>query len=96
MLNGLQAMPHGGELLLTATRTSQHVLISVTDTGTGMTPETAARVFDAYYTTKRGGTGLGLAMAKRIVTEHHGDISVESEPGKGSRFTLKLPLDFEK
>ena len=64
----------------------------VIDTGPGVPPDVAARIFTAYYSTKKGGTGLGLPMSKRIAQEHGGDLSVKSEPGKGSDFTLRLPL----
>jgi signal transduction histidine kinase len=92
MLNGIQAMPGGGELILTARSDGRHATIEVTDTGTGMTPEIRANIFDAYFTTKRGGTGLGLAMARRVIEAHGGTIGVDSEPGKGSRFWMKLPM----
>lgn len=92
MLNAVQAMPGGGELILSARADGRYATIEVTDTGTGMTPDITANIFDAYFTTKRGGTGLGLAMAKRVVEAHLGTMGVDSEPGKGSRFWLKLPL----
>jgi signal transduction histidine kinase len=91
MLNAVQAMPKGGDLLLSARLDGAFGVVHVIDTGTGMTPDVAAKVFDAYYSTKRGGTGLGLAMAKRIIAEHGGTLSVASEPGRGSDFALRLP-----
>ena len=93
MLNACQAMPGGGELMLSVARNgSSDALIDVVDTGPGITPEAAERIFQAYYSTKKGGTGLGLPMSKRIAQEHGGDLSVRSDPGKGSDFTLRLPL----
>jgi signal transduction histidine kinase len=93
MLNACQAMPGGGELMLSVARNgSSDALIDVVDTGPGVPPEVAERIFTAYYSTKKGGTGLGLPMSKRIAQEHGGDLSVRSEPGKGSDFTLRLPL----
>jgi signal transduction histidine kinase len=92
LLNALQAMPGGGELILNATRNGDSAVVDVIDTGSGIPKESIDRIFDAYYSTKKGGTGLGLAMAKRIVEEHGGKISVSSEPGKGSDFRLTLPL----
>jgi signal transduction histidine kinase len=92
MLNSLQAMPEGGELILSAARQDGQALVDVIDTGKGIPPEAIDKIFDAYYTSKKGGTGLGLAMTRRIVREHGGQLSVKSEPGKGSDFSLRLPL----
>jgi signal transduction histidine kinase len=92
MLNSLQAMPEGGELILSAARQDGQALVDVIDTGKGIPPEAINKIFDAYYTSKKGGTGLGLAMTRRIVREHGGQLSVKSEPGKGSDFSLRLPL----
>lgn len=92
MINALQAMPDGGELILSLSASGNEALIEVTDTGGGIPPEALGRIFHAYYTTKRGGTGLGLAMAKRIIDEHGGRLSVQSESGKGSQFQLRVPL----
>jgi len=93
MINGLQAIPDGGgELILTARRQDGRAVLEVVDTGRGMDAETVNRIFNAYYSTKRSGTGLGLAIARRIVREHGGDITVTSEPGKGSAFSFSLPL----
>jgi signal transduction histidine kinase len=65
---------------------------TVGDQGTGMAPETAKRIFEPYFTTKATGSGLGLAIARRIVEAHHGNITVESRPGRGSRFVVALPF----
>jgi len=92
MINAVQAMPTGGDLMLQLKRDDDRVTIDVIDTGSGIPPEKLPKIFDAYYTTKRGGTGLGLAMARRIAHEHGGDLSVQSEIGKGSDFKLILPL----
>ncbi|MGE5610412.1 MAG: sensor histidine kinase [Bacillota bacterium] len=91
MLNATQAMPNGGELILAVSQTPSEAVIEVIDTGTGIPPETVKKVFDAYYSTKKGGTGLGLAMTRRIVREHGGRVVVTSEVGKGSDFALRLP-----
>jgi len=91
MINAVQAMPTGGELILNLNQTLSDVVIDVIDTGIGIEPQKLAKIFDAYYTTKRGGTGLGLAMARRIAHEHHGELSVTSEIGRGSDFRLSLP-----
>jgi signal transduction histidine kinase len=92
MINAVQAMGAGGDLILQLKAEPLFAVIDVIDTGSGIPPEKLPKIFDAYYTTKRGGTGLGLAMAKRIAQEHGGDLSVQSEPGKGSDFKLTLPL----
>jgi two-component system sensor histidine kinase HydH len=93
MINALQAMPaHGGEIILSAREEPGHVLVDVTDIGGGIPRETLARIFDAYYSTKKGGTGLGLAISRRIAEEHGGKITVASEVGKGSVFTLDFPV----
>jgi signal transduction histidine kinase len=64
----------------------------VVDTGPGIPPEQVSQIFQAYYTTKKGGTGIGLAMARRIAEEHGGEIGVRSDVGKGSDFSITLPL----
>jgi signal transduction histidine kinase len=93
MINALQAMPEqGGEIILSARQSGPNVLIEVTDTGRGIGPEVLDKIFDAYYSTKKGGTGLGLAIAKRIAEEHGGRVYATSETGKGSVFTIELPL----
>jgi signal transduction histidine kinase len=92
MLNGMQAMnPNGGELILSATSAHGQCRIDVTDTGKGMSPDIQEKIFQAYFSLRKGGTGLGLAMARRIVDEHGGRISVCSEEGKGSVFSIFLP-----
>ncbi len=92
--NALNAMPEGGSLTLsTRTTVDKQVEIEIADTGLGMTPEVMNRIFEAFFTT-RGveGTGLGLAMSWGIIQRHGGTIDVESEPGKGTRFFIRLPL----
>ena len=92
MLNALQAMPGGGEIILSARRDDGRVVIEVADTGKGMEPEVLERIFQAYYSTKKGGHGLGLAISRRVVEEHGGTIGAVSEVGKGTRFRIELPL----
>ena len=93
LINGLQAMGGGGgELILSLKAQGRSAVIDVIDTGSGIPPEQVARIFQAYYTTRKGGTGIGLAMARRIAEEHGGSIGVRSEVGKGSDFYITLPL----
>jgi signal transduction histidine kinase len=92
ILNGFQAMPRGGTLTLEARPDKDSLELTVTDQGTGMSPETIKRVFEPYFTTKTNGSGLGLAIARRIIEAHHGTISVESVPERGSRFRIRLPF----
>jgi len=91
-VNARQAMPMGGELIVRLRRHGNQVELSVTDTGVGMPPEDLERCFEVYYSTKREGTGLGLSTTKRIVEEHDGRIHVVSEVGRGTSFTILLPL----
>jgi signal transduction histidine kinase len=95
LVNARQAMPGGGELLVRLRRMGNQVELSVTDTGSGMSSETLARCFEEYWSDKPGGTGLGLPTARRIIEEHGGTISVVSEEGRGSSFSVYLPLAVE-
>ena len=92
VLNALDAMPAGGTLTLRTSERSGHVLIEISDTGTGLTPEECSRLFTPYYTTKHQGTGLGLAIVQSVVSDHHGSVSVSSEEGHGTTFRIELPL----
>ena len=91
MLNAMQIMPGGGELIVGAKREGTNAVTTVTDTGPGIAPDDQARVFDAYFSKRKGGTGLGLAMTRRIAREHGGDVQLQSELGKGSSFSIVLP-----
>lgn len=91
--NALQAMPDGGTITVTARREDDSLLLSVTDTGVGMDAESARRAFEPYFSTKTGGSGLGLANAKRSVESSGGNVSLESEPGRGTTVMFTLPLD---
>jgi signal transduction histidine kinase len=96
--NALQAMPNGGQMKIlteTVSRSNRDwVVVSVLDTGVGISQADQARIFEPFFTTKgnRGGTGLGLSVTYGIVTDHGGQIEVESQPGSGSKFTVWLPL----
>jgi signal transduction histidine kinase len=91
-LNAEHAMPSGGELILTTRREGPAIVLDVIDTGVGMTEEVRARIFEAFFSTRPGGSGLGLPTTRKIVEAHEGTIRVQSEPGKGSQFTIRLPV----
>ncbi|MCL4501599.1 MAG: PAS domain S-box protein [Deltaproteobacteria bacterium] len=90
--NALEAMPRGGEITLTTRVRGDCAEVVVADTGEGMPPEVAANIFQPYFTTKAKGTGLGLAISQNIIQEHGGSLTVESTPGRGTAFTIRLPL----
>jgi two-component system, NtrC family, nitrogen regulation sensor histidine kinase NtrY len=92
-LNGLDAMPQGGDLTIRTIRNNGRVVIEVSDTGGGLTPEEQSRLFTPYYTTKQHGTGLGLAIVQSVVSDHRGTISVHSEPHRGTTFRMELPYE---
>jgi signal transduction histidine kinase len=90
--NSCEAMPDGGELIVGTWREGQQALLRVSDSGKGMSEEHVKRVFEPFFTTKKEGTGLGLTLVQQIATEHGGHIECESISGKGSTFTIFLPL----
>jgi signal transduction histidine kinase len=93
-VNALEAMPNGGVLKISVIADQQNnVFIRFSDTGKGIPKEAQAKVFDPFFTTKEGGTGLGLSIAHRIITQHGGTITLEGGEGKGSTFTIVLPLE---
>jgi len=98
LMNAADAMPQYGRVLIrtrAAPRGAKHVVIEVQDEGSGMTRNEMSRIFEPFYTTKEPGrgTGLGLAICHGIVADHGGRIEVSSEPGKGTRFTILLPME---
>jgi signal transduction histidine kinase len=92
IVNATQAMPQGGRLTIRVSRLGETILISVRDTGMGISDEVLPKLFNPLFTTKPKGVGLGLAVCKRIIEAHGGTISVKSWPNKGSEFTLTVPL----
>jgi len=89
--NSLEAMPDGGQLLAHTRLTRTGVALDLIDTGCGMDSQTALNMFDAFYSTKNGGSGLGLPTARKIIEAHGGRIGVQSEVGRGTQFTLEFP-----
>ena len=98
LLNAVQAMPHGGRIMVRgsfepdAGDAPGMVKIEVSDTGPGIPPERAERIFQPFYTTRSDGTGLGLAVARQVVEEYGGSVAVRSTPGEGATFVLRLPV----
>ncbi len=92
ILNAEQAMPQGGQLVVRTYGTPDGVALDLIDTGCGMDAETQTRVFDAFFTMRRGGSGLGLPTARKIIQGHGGQIGLQSEPGRGTQITIKLPI----
>ena len=92
VLNGVQAMPQGGTLRITAKRDADGTLISVRDQGPGIPDNIRDKIFNLYFTTKTGGSGIGLAMAYRVVQLHHGSVEFTSITDHGTTFSLRFPL----
>jgi PAS domain S-box-containing protein len=90
-LNGIQAMPGGGALNLTAQRDDGAVEIAIRDQGPGIPAEIRDKVFNLYFTTKKSGSGIGLAMSYRVMQLHNGSLEFESQPGQGTTFHLRFP-----
>jgi len=92
VLNGAQAMADGGKLEVRLSSDSRTASISVRDEGEGIPDEVRQKIFDLYFTTKREGSGIGLAMTYRILQLHNGQVDVQSQPGRGTIFLLRLPV----
>jgi signal transduction histidine kinase len=92
IINAEQAMPDGGQLVVRTYLTPDSVALDLIDTGCGMDERTRSQIFDAFFSTKRGGSGLGLPTVRRVVEAHGGAINLQSEVGLGTRFTIQLPL----
>jgi signal transduction histidine kinase len=92
VVNAIQAMPEGGELRFEASASQDTAEIRISDTGPGIPPDLKEKIFRLYFTTKTGGSGIGLAMTFRIMQLHDGTIDFSSEPDKGTTFMIRLPL----
>jgi signal transduction histidine kinase len=93
MINAVQAMGQGGELLMKLSANRQQAVLEIIDTGPGIPPDDLRKIFQVYFSTKKNGSGLGLPTTQRIIHEHGGTIQVHSETGKGTRFVVTLPLE---
>jgi PAS domain S-box-containing protein len=92
VINGIQAMPNGGNLTVSASRDEESVHLEIQDCGAGMPKDVQDKVFELYFTTKKSGTGIGLAETYKILQWHHGSVEFESVINKGTTFRLRLPL----
>ncbi len=92
VLNAEQAMPQGGQLVVRTYGTADGVALDLIDTGCGMDAKTQSQIFEAFFSTRSGGSGLGLPTARKLIEAHGGRITLQSEPGRGSQFTVKLPV----
>jgi signal transduction histidine kinase len=92
VLNAVQAMEQGGTLTITSTADDRRVIISVSDTGPGISDENLAHIFDPFFTTKKEGTGMGLAITDRIIREHGGRIEIKTSPDTGTKMSIFLPI----
>lgn len=94
--NALQAMPEGGDLTVEAGHSRKGAVVTIADSGPGVPPADRERIFEPFHTTKPRGTGLGLAVCRKIVEEHGGTITIGGEPGNGAVFTVTLPLNLSR
>ena len=92
VINGVQAMPDGGALTIRARREDGSAHVDIRDEGSGIPPEIRGQIFNLYFTTKKKGSGIGLAMTYRVMQLHNGSVDFESVPGQGTTFHLRLPL----
>jgi len=91
LLNAKQAMPDGGQIVVRTSERGGNIVLDVIDTGVGIDDHTAAHMFEAFFSTKPGGSGLGLPTTGKIIEAHGGQIHVQSEVGHGTKFTIELP-----
>lgn len=92
LLNAKQAMPDGGQIVVQTRGLGDRAAVYLTDTGVGMDDATASKMFEAFFSTKSGGSGLGLPTTAKLIEAHGGTITVQSELGQGTRFTIELPV----
>jgi signal transduction histidine kinase len=90
--NAIAAMPEGGSLRVWTERRGDEVQLNIADTGVGMSEDVAEKIFEPYFTTKDFGSGIGLTLVYKVVKEHLGEVSVDTEEGKGTTFTISFPV----
>jgi PAS domain S-box-containing protein len=90
--NAIQSMEDGGTVTVTSAQTGDDIVVRISDTGPGIPSDVMSKLFVPFFTTRKSGSGLGLAVTRRIVENHGGEITAESEPGKGTSFTVRLPI----
>ena len=92
VINAVQALGRGGTITVTTEAGDGLVAVTVADNGPGIPKDTQDKIFEVFFTTREGGTGLGLNIVSRIVEEHHGKLTLQSEPGHGAAFRIELPV----
>jgi len=92
--NGIESMPDGGDLTVQTEVCWDHVVVTLSDSGSGMPPEVVMNIFNPFFTTKQDGMGIGLAMTKKIIEDHGGEVKIQSVPGAGTTFQVCLPIEF--
>ena len=90
--NAIEAMAQGGEFAIETRVESDRIMLRISDTGQGIPPSDLQRIYDPFFTTKKGGTGLGLPLAQEIIKQHQGTIRCDSVLGQGTQFTITLPI----
>jgi len=93
LVNSIQAVSDRGEIHLYSRASKKNVFVIIEDNGAGISKEHLPKIFDFMFSTKPTGSGLGLSTAKKIISDHRGEIFVRSEPGKGAVFTIRIPID---
>lgn len=91
--NSIEAMTNGGKISISSSLNKDYAIIKISDNGPGINKKDLPQIFEPFFTRKGAGTGLGLSITQRIMEEHHGKVEVESSPGQGTTFTLKLPIN---